>query len=127
MLQHLRQRVIEALAPVQAATLSTYGPAELQAGLLPWKATDMYLYLLVPATSDHLLNLENRQDVVVTTPEWQLRGTATILERDDYPAALSLAWQPEAQWSRLVLVKPVRLHIRRRTGWGFSETIDIDE
>lgn len=126
MLEHLRQRVIEALAPVHAATLSTYGPAELQAGLLPCESAGICLYFLVPATSDHLLNLEKQAEAVVSTPEWQLRGKATMLAVEAYPADLELLQQPEAQWSRLILVEPVRLHIRRRSGWGYSETIDMD-
>ena len=127
MLEHLRKRVVEALASIQVATLSTYGPAEIQANLLPCEAIGMCLYLLVPITSDHLLNLENRPDAVVTTLEWHLRGRAEVVEYDDCPAALALAQQPEAQWSRLVRIEPFRIHLRRRNGWGYSETIDIDQ
>lgn len=126
MLEHLRQRVIEALSPVQTATLSTYGPAEIQANLLPCEAVGLHLYLLVPATSDHLLNLENRPEAVVTTPDWHLRGRAEVVGNAEYPAGLGLAQQSEAQWSRLVRVEPSRLHLRRRNGWGYSETIDIE-
>ena len=127
MLNHLRQRVIETLAPVHSATLSTYGPAELQASLLPCESSGLRLYLLLPSTSDHLLNLENQPDVVVTTPDWQLRGTAILMESNAYPADLRLLTKPEAQWSRLVEICPTQLHIRRRNGWGYSETIDIEE
>lgn len=126
MLDHLRQRVIEALASVQFATLSTYGEAALQATLLPCEAIDLQLYLLLPATSDHLLNLESQPEVVVTTPEWQLRGTAMILTPTDFPPNLTLLQKPEAQWSRLVAVRPSQFNLRRANGWGFSETIDID-
>lgn len=124
MLDHLRQRVIETLATVRSATLSTYGPAELQATHLACEAIDMRLYLLLPTTSDHMLNLENQ--VVVTTSDWQLRGVALILDSADYPPDLSLYRKPEAQWSRLVEIRPTQLHIRRRNGWGYSETIDIE-
>lgn len=126
MLDHLRQRVIETLATVRAATLSTYGPAELQAALLACEAIDMHLYLLLPASSDQVLNLESQPEVVVTTPDWQLRGLGVLLDRADYPSALSLYHKPEAQWSRLVEIQPTQLHIRRRNGWGYSETIDIE-
>ncbi len=126
MLDHLRQRIIETLASVPAATLSTYGPAELQATLLPCEASGLRLYMLLPATSDHLLNLESQPEVVVTTPEWQLRGTAVVLHSIDYPPDLCLPHKPEAQWSRLLEIRPTRLHIRRRNGWGYSETIDIE-
>lgn len=126
MLEHLRKRIVEALNTVRTATLSTYGPAEIQASLLPCEAVGMCLYLLLPATSDHLLNLETRPDVVVTTPEWHLRGRAVVLEKDDYPDGLALAQQSEAQWSRLVRVEPSRLHLHRCNGWGYGETIDIE-
>lgn len=126
MLDHLRQRVIETLATVRSATLSTYGPAELQATLLACEPIDMCLYLLLPATSDHVLNLESQPEAVVTTSDWQLRGLALMLDRADYPSHLSLYRKPEAQWSRLIEFRPTQLHIRRRNGWGYSETIDIE-
>ena len=126
MLDHLRQRVIEALASVPSATLSTYGAASLQATLLPCEAVGLQLYLLLPATSDHLLNLESRPEVVVTTPDWQLRGTAVILTPATYPPNLILLQKPEAQWSRLLTIRPSQFNIRRTNGWGYSETIDID-
>lgn len=127
MLDHLRQRVIQALASVQAATLSTYGAAALQATLLPCEAAGLRLYLLLPATSDHLLNLESQPEAVVTTADWQLRGTAVILSHTGYPPNLTLLQKPEAQWSRLVEIRPSQLNIRRCNGWGFSETIDIED
>ena len=127
MLDHLRHLVIEALASVRAATLSTYGPAELQATLLPCESVELRLYMLLPATSDHVLNLHERSEVVVTAPGWQLRGTAAIAESGSYPQEMELLRKPEAQWSRLVEVRPAILHIRRRQGWGYKETIDIDE
>jgi hypothetical protein len=127
MLDHLRQRVIETLTPVHSATLSTYGPAELQASLLPCESSGLRLYMLLPAISDHLLNLENQTEVVVTTTDWQLRGIALVLGSADYPPDMSLHRKPEAQWSRLIEIRPTQLHIRRRNGWGYSETIDIEE
>ena len=126
MLDHLRQRVVEALASAQCATLSTYGAAALQATLLPCEAIDLQLYLLLPATSDHLLNLESHPQVVVTTPDWQLRGTAVSLNPANYPPNLTLLQKPEAQLSRLVVVRPSQFNLRRANGWGFWETIDID-
>lgn len=127
MLDHLRQRVIDTLASVGSVTLSSCGPAELQASLLPCEAAGLHLYLLLPATSDHLLNLETQPDVVLNTADWQLRGVATVLEPTAYPPDLALLSSAAAQWGRLVLVRSTRLHIRRRNGWSYSETIDIDE
>ncbi len=126
MLDHLRQRVIETLATVQTATFSTYGPAGLQASLLPCEAVEMRLYLLLPATSDHLLNLENHTDVMVSAAAWQLRGRAGVLNDADTPLDLGLLQKVEAQWGRLVVVIPTQLNIRRGQRWGYGETIDID-
>lgn len=127
MLDHLRQRVIEALASVRLVTVATYGPAELQASQVPCEALGMCLYLLLPLTSDHLVNLENRPEAVVTTPEWQLRGRAVVLARGEGPGELTLCHEPEAEWGRVVLVRPAQFNLRRPHGWGYSETIDIDE
>lgn len=126
MLDHLRHRVIEALASTHFATLSTYGAAELQATLLPCESIGLRLYILLPATSDHLLNLESSPEVVVTAADWQLRGTAAIMDAPNYPVGLGLLSRPEVQWSRVVEVTPCRMHLRRQDGWGYSETIDID-
>jgi hypothetical protein len=127
MLDHLHQHVIESLSATHSATLSTYGAAELQAALLPCESLGLKLYILLPATSDHLLNLKSSPEVVVTSADWQLRGTAVVLEKVGYPDDLTLLLRPEAQWNRLVEISPYRVHIRRKNGWGFSETIDIDE
>jgi hypothetical protein len=126
MLDHLRHRVIEILASTHAVTLSTYGAADLQATMLPCESSDLTLFILLPATSDHLLNLKSRPKVVATTPDWQLRGTAVLLDSKDIPPDLELLRKPEAQWSRLIKICPARFHIRRRNGWGYSETIDIE-
>jgi hypothetical protein len=127
MLDHLRQRVIETLASAQTATLATYGPAGLQVSLLPCEAADMQLYLLLPATSDHLLNLENQSEAMVSTAAWQLRGRAVALNSADNLPDLGLLQKAEAQWGRLVVISPTQLNIRRGRGWGYSETIDIDD
>ncbi|MFZ0548358.1 MAG: hypothetical protein WAM60_23120 [Candidatus Promineifilaceae bacterium] len=134
MLDHLRQRVVDILSSTHHMTLSTYGAAELQATSLPCESAGMVLYILLPATSDHLLNLQSNAEVVVTTTDWQLRGTAELLDkppekimnRSGRAPELALLKRPEAQWSRLLKISPYRLHLRRQNGWGYSETIDID-
>jgi hypothetical protein len=127
MLDHLRQRVIEVLAPVQNATLSTCGPAGIQARIFPCQAAGLRLYLLVPSTSDQLFNLEHEATAVVTTPEWQVRGWGRRLALALAPAALALAASPYAAGCDLVEIEPHRLQINRPCGWGYLETIDIDE
>ena len=124
MLNHLRERVTETLSTARAATLSTHGAAGIQANVFPCESAGLWLYLLVPRTSDHLLNLEHKPEVVVTTESWQLRGVAGIAP--ERPAGLALLGQPDAAWCELVTVRPTRLQIDQASGAGHAETIDID-
>lgn len=126
MINHLRQRVAALLAAAQTAILSTSGPAGLHAQSFPCQAHGLLLYLLVPATSDHLLNLEEREDVLVNTSRWQLRGRGRILPLDKGPDVLLLSQQPNAIGCVLLEVYPLQLQVQRLREWGFSETIDIE-
>lgn len=125
MLHHIRQRVVEALARASTVTLSTYGPADIQAGVFACEAADLTLYLLVPRTSDHLFNLEHNPTMVATTETWQLRGAARVAEQR--PAGLALVRRPEAGWCELVEIHPTRLQVERPDGEGYAETFDIDD
>lgn len=126
MLEHLRQRAIEILASSQTATLSTSGPAGIQARVFPCEALGLTLYLLVPAVSDQLVNLELEPSVVVSTVGWQLNGNGRIVPIDEAPPALEMLRSPQAAGCVLVEIRPIRLQINRRNGWGFSETIDLE-
>jgi hypothetical protein len=126
MLEHLRQRVIETLASAKAVTLSTFGPADIQADVFPCESIDTELYLSVPRTSDHWLNLENNPAVVITTPTWQLRGMAQILAPHEVPLQLSLLRMPDAAWEEVVRIDPIRLQIRPCLESTYSETIEFD-
>lgn len=127
MLEHLRQRVEDVLGTVEQANLSTSGPAGIQARVFPCEALGMRLYLLVPGTSDHLFNLECAPTAVVSTPEWQLHGHGFILALDQAPPKLALPHSPAAIGCVLIEIRPGRLQINHPQGWGFGETIDIDE
>jgi hypothetical protein len=126
MLNHLRQHIAATLAGARSATLATSGPAGLLAHVLPCAANDIQLYLLLPRTSDHLLNLEHDPTVVVATAEWQLRGRARVVSAMAWPGALALAEAPGARWSVLIEVTPTRVEIAQREGWGAAETIDLE-
>lgn len=125
MLEHLRLRVTEILAQTRAATLATSGPAGLQARQFPCEAQNLLLYLLLPGTSDQLLNLEFEPDALISTAEWQLQGAGRILAVQNGPADLALAHLPEANGCVLVEIQPQRFQLYRQNGWGFSETIDL--
>lgn len=126
MLDHLKQRVARILASTDRATLSTSGPAGIQARIFPCEAREMCLYLLVPGTSDHLLNLEQNPSAVVSTPDWQVRGSGKTLPQQGGPIGLRLPHTPQATGCVLVAFQPTQLQIYRKDGWGFSETIDIE-
>ena len=123
MLDHLRQRVAETLAQTHTATLATFGPAKLQANVFPCEGAEDELYILVPRTSDHLLNIENNPAVVVTTENWHLQGTAEVVAR--CPAGLALREASDAPWCQMVRIAPTRLHIMPADARAFSETIDV--
>jgi hypothetical protein len=126
MLDHLKQRVAEILAVTESATLSTFGQAGIQACVFPCEPRGMLLYLLVPGTSDQLVNLEHEPIAVVTTTSWQLRGIGRLLHLHEAPDGLLLPHLPTAVGCVLVEVQPLRLQVNRNNSWGFSETIDID-
>ena len=96
MLESLRTRVINALSSEPAATLSTNGPGGIQAGFFPCEADGLTLYLLVPASSDVLFNLESETAVVVTTPRWQMEGEAEVHPLSLAPQTLLLTRSPRA-------------------------------
>ena len=125
MLNHLRHHVAATLRHVHSATLATSGPAGLQAHVVPCAANGIQLYLLLPRTSDHLLNLESDPEVVVTTAEWQVVGAARIVPEAECPVPLLLK-APDAPWSVVVEVRPARVAIAQPTGWGAAETIDLE-
>ncbi len=121
MLDHLRQQVTQALAATHSVTLSTYGPAGIQAGVFSCQAAETRLYLLIPLTSDQLFNLEHETAVVLTTPEWQLQGEAHILNH--MPAHLTQT--ADSHWYKVVEIAPTRLHLHPHNGRTTPETIDL--
>jgi len=126
MLNHLRQHIAATLENARNATLATSGPAGLQAQVVPCAASGVQLYLLLPHTSDHLLNLEHDGAVVVTTAEWQLWGHARVLPTARCPVPMRLLEAPDAPWSVAIEVQPTRVAIAQPTGWGAAETIDLE-
>lgn len=127
MLDHLRQRIIDLLEPTSAVTLSSHGPAGIQAQVLPSIAVGLRLFVIVPTTSDHLFNLELEPDVVATTANWQLRGYGRSLLPSELPPNFPLQSAIQATDYTVVEITPVQLEIGRPNGSGFSETIDFDD
>lgn len=126
MLESLRLRVIEAMKSESAATLSTKGPGGIQAGFFPCAVDGLTLYLLVPASSDVLFNLESETAVVVTTPRWQIEGTGGSCPLSQSPPVIQLAQLPQAAGCVLVTVSCKRIHFNWSEGWGYRESIDCN-
>lgn len=127
MLNHLRRRVIDLLEPTRVVTISTCGPAGIQAQVLPVVAKGLRLYILVPTTSEHLFNLEQQPIVVATTAEWQLRGHARRLPSSEIPTDIPILRDVPASNNVIIEVKPYRFEVGPPNGSGFSETIDLDQ
>jgi hypothetical protein len=136
MLDHLRRKAAQALASVSSVILSSYGPAEIQSGRLPSTSQDLTLYVFVPPSSDHLLNLEQRPGIVVATDAWDLQGKARLLAVDEIPAGIyppGIETEPnkpagcsKSTWGWVVLeIRPARLNLHSPTGLGNIETIDF--
>ncbi len=125
MLRSLRKRASEGLSSGHQIVLSAFGPADIQAESLPCEAIGLYLYVLVPRTSDLLFNLESNRLVVATADTWQSRGLARLLTLGEYPDRLAIARTPEAAWCEVVEICPTWLRLRPPGGQGQGETIDI--
>jgi hypothetical protein len=135
MLDHLRQKAARTLASVHSVILSSYGPADIQSSRVSSAAQDLTLYVFIPPSSDHLLNLEHRPGIVAATEAWELRGTARVLSPNEIPAGVRAAEDsansnssaPGAyiDWGCVVEIRPTRLTIHSPTGQGNLETIDF--
>ncbi len=120
MLNQLRRRAINLLTAPAVCTLATAGPAGVQAAHVRCAGQGLHLYLWLPDTSEHLLNLETPVEVVVLTDTWHLRGTARCL-----PLPANLPGLSPPPWHILVEVTPYRLQFTPAPGRP-AETIDFD-
>jgi hypothetical protein len=82
------------------------------------------LYLLIPATSDHLYNLEHEPQVVLTTDHWQLRGSVKTTGQVQ-PAGTNLAAINHPHTDVVVEVTPVRMHVEPTGKGSHRQTIDF--
>src|SRR4051794_14914314 len=83
MLRTLRAEVLALIVAMPNCTLSTTGPAGVQASLVACVVCEDCVYVLVPSTLDHLFNLEHELEVVLISTLWQLRGAALALGESD--------------------------------------------
>jgi hypothetical protein len=135
MLDHLRQKAAQTLASASSVILSSYGPADIQSSRVPCTSQDLTLYVFIPHSSDHLLNLEHRPGVVAATNEWDLHGTARVLTLNEIPMGIQPAdgytdtSRPASGTNSsrgcVVEIRPTRLTLHAPTGQGNLETIDF--
>jgi hypothetical protein len=127
MLTHLQRRLAAVLATTPDVTLATSGPAGVQACVVRCIVDGLRLLLLVPGTSDQLLNLESGEAVVVTTPQWEARGPARVLDHAERLTVLTTLPIANAAWYAVVELQPTRVKITHPEGWGSAETIDVEQ
>ena len=129
MLDKLRADAIALIAATPSCTLSTSGPAGVQASIVACAVRDACVYVLVPSTADHLFNLEHKTELVLTSVPWQLRGIALVLGEAGGPrgtAPSELRAHAEREGLRLVEVFPVRMHLEIGGKRVYRETIDFN-
>src|SRR3954453_18205743 len=80
MLHKLHAEALALIAATSHCTLSTIGPAGVQASVVACVVREACVYMLVPSTVDHLFNLEHELEVVLPSRLWQLRGAARALD-----------------------------------------------
>ena len=128
MLKKLRADALALIAATPHCTLSTTGPAGVQASMVACVVRDDCVYLLVPSTIDQLFNLEHEPEMVLTSSLWQLRGAALALGEADGlqgTAPYDLSAQASATGYAVVEVFPLRMHIEPDGRRRYRETIDF--
>jgi hypothetical protein len=121
MIEHLRLRAANAFAKFDRVTLATCGPSGPHVSRVQCKAQGTTLILHVSWSSDHLFNLEHQPEVAILSPEWQLRGSAQIMN----PETCSVPKSPLSDWHAIVMVQPIRLQMLSKDSLSFAETIDF--
>jgi hypothetical protein len=137
MLDHLRQKAAQTLASASSVTLSSYGPADIQSSRVACSTQDLTLYVFLPLSSDHLLNLEQRPGMAAAADEWELQGNARVLGLEEIPPGIKPpvggnglnqpSFDPFSTWGWVVIeIRPTRLTLHAPTGLGNIETIDFE-
>ena len=128
MLKKLRAEALALIATTPHCTLSTTGPAGVQASVVACVVREDCVYVLVPSTVDQLFNLEHEPEMVLTSSLWQLRGAALALSEADGlrgSAPHDLSAHASTAGYTLVEVFPLRMHIEPDGRRRYRETIDF--
>jgi hypothetical protein len=128
MLSQLRAEALIVIDATPDCILSTIGRAGVQASAVTCVVHAGCIYMLVPSTLDHLFNIEQEREVVLTSSTWQLRGAALAIGE----AAGLRGTAPDAIQSRaretcttLVEIFPLRMHLEPAGRRRYRETIDF--
>jgi hypothetical protein len=129
MLDKLRVEALALIAATPHCTLSTTGPAGVQASIVRCVVHEDCIYVLIPSTVDHLFNIEHTLEVVLTTTLWQVRGAALALGGENGlhgtpPRQIKACTSTEGH--TLVEVFPLRMHLEAAGPRRYRETIDFD-
>lgn len=128
MLKKLRADALALIATTPHCTLSTTGPAGVQASVVACVVREDCVYVLVPSTVDQLFNLEHEHEMVLTSSLWQLRGAALALSETDGlqgTAPYDIVAQATVAGYTLVEVFPLRMHLEPDGRRRYRETIDF--
>lgn len=129
MLDKLRAEALALIAAAPHCTLSTSGPAGVQASIITCAVCEDCVYALVPSTADHLFNLEHTSELVLTSALWQMCGMALLLGEaygrcGTVPHRLGA--RARADGLTVVEVFPLRMHLEASGPRRYRETIDFD-
>lgn len=129
MLDKLRAEALALIGTTPDCTLSTIGPAGVQASVVGCIVHEDCIFILIPSTVDHLFNIKHAMEVVLTSTLWQLRGAALALGRENglhgtVPPEISARASVEGY--TLVEVFPLRIHLEAAGPRRYRETIDFD-
>jgi hypothetical protein len=128
MLNQLRTEALALIAATPYCTLSTSGPAGVQASIVACLVREDCVYVLVPSTIDHLFNLEHEPEAVLTSPLWQLRGAALALGEAggmQGTAPDHIGAQARAAGYTLIELFPLRMDLEPAGRRRYRETIDF--
>jgi hypothetical protein len=129
MLDKLRAEALALIAATPHCTLSTVGPAGVQASIVGCIVHENCIYILVPSTVDQLFNIEHSMEVVLTTSLWQVRGAALALGGENglhgtIPHEISA--RASAEGYTLVEVFSLRIDLEAAGSRRYRETVDFD-
>ncbi len=126
MLDYNTRRAYDLMAQVDRVTIATCGPAGILVGEFPCRSAGLDLYVSLPVTSDHLFNLENDPNITLCCPQWELYGRIQIIPAVALPPSLTSQADCYTGYCEWIRILPVKLQIRKATGWGYTETIDFN-